>query len=464
MKIGWIIPISLLATAAGCAQQADRTPLSDRLDTRTSDPIAQYRDVTDAERRPAVQLPADARLDDFVAAALTHNPRIAAARFKLQRQTEQIAIASSLDDPMLQIAPMGRAWHSDVDEVMVSVSQTIPFAGKRAARGSIARTQVAVAAATLQQTRLDITADVRRAYWSLYRAQRALEIRRQTRQLLEQFQASAQANFRAGNVSQQDVLRASVELSELDRDVADLQQQRDSAIAMLNTLMNRDPGAPLPDITPAGPGELELRTRDLLAAAWQASPSIDQAHRQIESARFQQKLARLDRWPDFTIGLGYNFVENPMSGMSADDEWVISLGIKLPIWFDKLRAAERSAAFARHAAIADLAAERNDITFRIHDAVARVRSQQQQIALLSDRILPEARQTVDAGAAAYRSGRGGFIELLDNWRVLLAFELMYHDNLAALEQALADLEQVVGQPIRTAGESPQPTTQPTESP
>lgn len=463
MNKRWIIPISLLALSAGCATNAKPDPLSHRIRADGGEPVA-YRDITDAERRPDVDLPADARLDDFIAAALAHNPRIAAARFELQRQTEQITLASSLDDPMLEIAPMGRAWHSDVDEVMVSVHQTIPFPGKRAVRGDIARTQVAVAAAQLQQTRLDVAADVRRAYWSLHRTRQALEIRRRTRQLLEQFQASAQANFRAGNASQQDVLRAAVELSELDRDVADLQQQRDSAIAMLNTLMNRDPEAPLPDIAPAEPIALELRTQKLLEIAWQSNPAIHRAHQRIEAARLEQKLASLDRRPDFTIGLGYNFVENSMGGMSADDEWTLSVGINLPIWFDKLRAAERAAGFARSAAIAELAAERNDITFRIHDAAARIRSQQSQIALLRDRILPEARHTVDAGAAAYRAGRGSFIELLDNWRTLLAFELMHYDNLATLEQALADLEQIVGQPIRDAVNLPIPATQPTEHP
>lgn len=466
MNRWWNIPILLLAVAAGCARTVYPAPLSDRIEPRLYNgaPVTHYRDIADIEHRPPVDLPADAHLEDFVAVALAHNPRIAAARFELQRLEQRIPQETSLDDPMLGIAPMGRTWHSDVNEVMIEVSQTIPFAGKRATRGDIARRQVAIAAANYRQVQLEVAADVRRAYWSLYRTQQSLEIRQQTRQLLQQFQASAQANFRAGNVSQQDVLRASVELAELDREVADLHQQRESAIAMLNTLMNRDPEAPLPPIIPADPVKLELRTQDLLAAAWQTNPTIEQAHQQIESARLQQKLARLSRWPDFTIGVGYNIVDEGMDGMSSDDEWTVSLSINLPIWFDRLRAAERESLFARYSAIADLAAERNDISFRIHDAITRIRSQQQQIQLLRDRILPEARQTVQASAGAYRAGHGSFVELLDNWRTLLAFEQMYHDNLTTLQQTVADLEQIIGQPIRNLDDASINPTQPANQP
>lgn len=461
MTTRWIPLTSLLLAVAGCAADS-APPLADRIKAGEGDGAIAYRDVSDAERRPAIELPAEAGVEDFVAAALRHNPRIAAARFEVERLAQRIPQETSLEDPMFEISPIGEGPQTAAGEVgiMLGVSQKLPFPGKLDTRGDIARRQVAIAAAALEQTRLEVEADVRRAYWSLYRAQQSLEIRSRTRQLLDQFHSSAQANFRAGIVSQQDVLRAAVELAELEREVAQLHQQRASAIAMLNSLMNRDADAPLPEIRPPEPAELELRAQQLLSAAWSASPAIRQANERIESARLEQKLARLQRWPDLTIGVGYNFVDDELNGMptSGDDQWSITFGINLPIWQQRLRAAEREAALAQYGAIAQLAEARNDIAFRVHDAVARVQSQQQQIRLLRDRILPQARQAVESSASAYRAGRGSFVELIDNWQALLGFEQMYHDTLAELHQALADLQQVVAMPIASS------TTQPTEQP
>ncbi|MHC4709639.1 MAG: hypothetical protein ACYTA3_04235, partial [Planctomycetota bacterium] len=64
--------------------------------------------------------------------------------------------------------------------------------------------------------------------------------------------------------------------------------------------------------------------------------------------------------------------------------------------------------------------------------------------LFRDVIIPQARQTVDASLSGYRAGKLDFLTLVDNWRRLFEFEVIYHQDLTALEQSLADLQQAVG--------------------
>ena len=91
------------------------------------------------------------------------------------------------------------------------------------------------------------------------------------------------------------------------------------------------------------------------------------------------------------------------------------------------------------------------MAFRVQDAVVRAESRQQQVVLFRDVIIPQARQTVDASLSGYRAGKLEFLTLVDNWRRLFEFEVIYHQNLAALAQSLADLEQAVGRDLDLAG-------------
>ena len=64
--------------------------------------------------------------------------------------------------------------------------------------------------------------------------------------------------------------------------------------------------------------------------------------------------------------------------------------------------------------------------------------------LFLEDILPKAEQTLEVSSQAYAVGDVDFLQLLDNWRQLLRYELGRERLEADLRQALADLEQVVG--------------------
>jgi outer membrane protein TolC len=107
--------------------------------------------------------------------------------------------------------------------------------------------------------------------------------------------------------------------------------------------------------------------------------------------------------------------------------------------------------------VADLTAQRNRVAFAVQDAWLKVEAQQKLVELFRDVIIPQAKQTVDASASGYRAGSVDFLTLVDNWRKLLNFDLMYHRALADMEQAVADLERAVGQDVERDLQSLVPT-------
>ncbi len=461
----------MAALAAGCgsmpfAEWIDRdSPLLDeapRAADRAAESAALRTASASVDQAASPAIPEDADAEYFVRIALQRNPAIKAAEERVRRVANRIPQVRSLDDPMLAVAPIGEMAQTAAGEVqvMTSISQKFPLPGKLEARGRIAGQDAAEAVQELERVRLEVTADTRRAWWSFYFTVRAIEVTERNRNLLAQLRDVAEAKYRAGTATQQDVLRASVEMSKLDDELIKLQQRQTTAEAMLNRLLDRRVDAPIPVPSTREPEPLRLELQALLAVARQTNPNIARLHERIEGFLQRLELALLNRWPDLTLSFSYNLVEN--DGLSpvanGDDQWWVGAGINLPIWADRLDAAESEAARGIFESIAALSDVQNRVAFRVQDALVRAESQQRLVTLFRDVIIPQAQQTVDASLSGYRAGKLDFLTLVDNWRRLFDYQVVYHQNLAQLEQSLADLQEAVGGDIdrRAAGQPPTP--------
>lgn len=387
--------------------------------------------------------------EDFVRLALARNPAIRAAEARVRRLEQRVPQARSLEDPMLMVAPVGEMAETAAGQVgaMTSLSQKLPLGSKLDARGRVAGREAAEARADLQGVRVKLAGDVRRSYWSHALAVWTIETTRQSRALLEQVRDVADAQYRSGIRAQQDVLRASAELGSLDTELARLAQRRDSAAAMLRRLLDAPPDFVMP--SPAPPvRDATVADRDgSLARADRTNPALHALAERLTQFEARQRLAELNRWPDLTLSVSYNFVDDgglaPMA--NGDDQWWVGLGFSLPVWRDKLDAAEREAMFGRLEAASALAAERDRVAFDVEDSILRLDSQQEVLGLLRTDVIPDTRAAVEASASAYRTGTGDFLVLLDNWRKLLAQQVLADQVTAGIEMARADLTEAVGE-------------------
>lgn len=398
---------------------------------------------------PTMEIGQPATAEAYAALALARHPAIRAGEAKVRRLAERPAQVRSLDDPMLMLAPVGEMAETAAGRVrlMGSLSQRVPLTEKLITRSRIAELEASQAEAELRSLRLKIAGDARRAYWMYAFATQAIETTRRSRALLEQFRDVADAQFRAGNRPQQDVLRASAELGNIDARLAELEQRRASAQAMLRQLINAPADSTLPPPAQFDYDQIELERLALLERALQANPALLRAAERMEQYRQTHHLAELNRVPDLTVSLSYTMVDDdglsPVA--SGRDQWWIGLGFNIPIWAEKYDAAEREALFGRLEAAFELDRERTSVTFEVEDALARLDAQQQTLRVLREQIVPDARAAVEASASTYRAGSGDFLTLIDNWRTQLGYELMEHSAVANAGRALADLKQAIGQ-------------------
>jgi outer membrane protein, heavy metal efflux system len=215
---------------------------------------------------------------------------------------------------------------------------------------------------------------------------------------------------------------------------------------MLNSLMDRPVDAALPPPQPIELTKVEWRLRDAIDRAVVSNPKLARLQAQIKRDIETIKLARLNYFPDVTVGYTYTFISG--SGISpvrtGDDAWNLSLGVNLPIWWERLRARVLEANAQTLASVQEYAELRDLLFFQIQDALVKVDTQYRQALLDHDLIVPRAWQTVEVSTSAYQAGTLEFTALIDNWRKWLEFSLAYHRAVADLEQRFAEFQQLMG--------------------
>ncbi|MCB9508492.1 MAG: TolC family protein [Myxococcales bacterium] len=413
----------------------------------------------------AYDLPEGVALDEYLRLALERNPRIVARVRDLQALGLRVPQVTSLADPMLSVTPptgdMIQTAAGEMDGA-IGVTQGFPFPGKLASQGRIAEQVVRVALENLRAERLSVVAAVKQAYYAYSLACVSIDVTRENLQLLTRLRDVAQAKYVAGRAPQQDLLRAEVELYNVSNELITLEQKRQTAVARIDVLIDRDVQAPLPVPDPVTPLGVAVRIDALIEQAVQENPALASWREQAAADLEAVHLAELQYYPDFSIGALFTFISNSGVSPVADggDAWSLGLGLSLPIWLDRLRAG----VLERHARVLATAERyrgaRNDVLFAVQDLSVRVDAAFRRAILLRDGILPRARQTVQVSESGYQAGEVDFTTLIDNWQRLLDLTLSYHEALTTLEQEVAELEQRLGGPLERAHEELPATVEP----
>lgn len=410
-------------------------------------------------------------LRGYIVLALGQNPDIKAAEEIARARAARVLQVTALPDPMLMTKTLPEPVRTAEGDnyFILGIQQKFPVPEKLDRAGRVALAETRMALEELQKTRLRVIADVKRAHFRLYVIDKTIEIDRANQELLRGLIDAARAQVAAGRRSQDDVLRAQVEFSTLESKLIELRQNRETVVAMLNRLLSRSPTTPVPR-----PGDFDFRTVDvelerLFEIAASSSPELERLKRRIERDREAVNLAKLAYWPDFTLGFEWIQIDprgafqpppNPQTGIrpaaprlseDGSDNWAIIFGLNIPLWFEKIEGGIREARSRLRASQHQLVSTRNRVYFEVEDAWARVRAQRELAELFGKTIIPQAQQAYEVSRAAYTSGRGDFLFVIDNWQKWLAFTIQYHRALGELECSVADLEQALGLSLSEAG-------------
>jgi outer membrane protein TolC len=399
---------------------------------------------------PRAPLSGPIELPTAVGYAMANNPRIQAARYQARALGARVPQARSLPDPQLTTTIFLEEIQTAAgpQEVALSLSQKVPWFGKRALRSQVAYHAAMAAYARATAAELEVIEEVKLAYFDLWFLQAASDETRRLKPRLDDVIGIAKSRYEtnAPGAGLESVYQAQIELSKLNVRLVELAEARDRADARLVAALHLPAQTRLE--AAARPLDAQgVQTADVLVGLADAcQPELQAGRREIERDRSSIRLAEREYWPDVTLGL--NWYEMGDEGLSpvanGRDAFSLGVGANLPIYRKRLDAAVREARCNAAAAARRYGAARDRFLAEIRSLQARFREHDRMLEILRTEIVPKAADSLELSIESYRTGRQSFQQLIDVYRTLLTYRVEMHQHSAEREKAVASLERAVG--------------------
>jgi len=401
----------------------------------------------------AEPLPEEKRvvLEELVNEALKNNPKIQAAYYNWEAAKEKIKQVSSLPDPMAGYTYFGENIETKVgpQEAKYGLSQKIPFPGKLGLKGKSQGKHAEMLKEKYEAAKREVIKSVKSVYYDIFWVDKASQITEEEKGILESLEEVARRKYESNLVSQQDVIKVQVELSRLINKLFLLRQNRKSLVAKMNSILNRPKGAELGRVGSVKSLEFGYNLDELHKIAQSSSQELLAASLDIERAEYEKSLARLDYFPDFTLGFEYIQVGSGHTIMPNDgqDAWMGMVSINIPIWRDRLKAQRKEKKAKLETSKKSYQNVENSIAYEVEDLYFKISTYKDIISLYKTALVPQAEQNFEAAKTAYETGRVDFLNWLDAERMLLQIRLAYYKAITEYQKSIAYLERVVGQDL-----------------
>ena len=384
------------------------------------------------------------RLWDLVEESLDRNPEIESARQQMAVMGAKVPQEASLPPPELIFMREGMPSfrYSEAMFSRIEIMQMLQYPAKISTRREIAEINADHAHHDHMEKEFDVLYRLKSAYAELWYLQQSIALTRRNGDLLLDALAVVRVRYGAGSAGEEAVLKASLESARNDNLVVSLRQRELAMKSMIMAILDRPDGDTLGIAVMPDSLVLNVSLDTLIARGMEYRPMLQHDSLAVVEQKALLSAARQEYIPDLRIGLQY--MTAPMTGFNG---WTVTAGITLPFapWALGARSGkidESEAGISRAAAA--LAASRAMVRAEIRDRYSRAVADRQQVEMYRATMLPRAERALQSALAAYRSGRGDLLMVLDSCRMLsdLTMEaLMLRMDFA---RSIAGIEQEIG--------------------
>ena len=283
-----------------------------------------------------------------------------------------------------------------------------------------------------------IQGEVRRHYVELIYIKQAIALNSELRDIAQQTLRIAQTRFDAKVAPESEMIKAQIDVRELELSGRRLQRLQVSASTRLGFLLG-GLHVPIERIHGQLPTTFpDLKIDKLQTAVRERHPAILAAQKEVEAAdrRFDQ--AKSERIPDtqFRIAYGQN---------AATDENFIEAGVSLPLpLFDR---GQGQILKSRHLAAkgrSDAESIANALSAELATVYASYMTARDEVTTLHTHIVPDAEKAFEQSKTGYQAGKTSFLDLLDAQRTLIKIRVSALKSLKNMNQARALLWKITG--------------------
>lgn len=385
-------------------------------------------------------------LEQCIAVALEQNPLVLSSLSQYGASLARVNQAKAWSQPSID-------YDSDLQprlfdfrgsgESYFGISQTVEFPGKIGLREKIAGKESEEILADIDLLKLDLTFQVKQAFYGLLVAQEKLKYAEQDLELARDFLNKAEVKHEAGDIALVEVLRARLEASKAANALRVAGNEVRLAKAQLNFLLARKKYEPLQVEGDIRRPIVSLDIEQLKERALAFRPEIKRVGFSLEKESLRKKQAAFSYLPDFDLAVS----QHRLTGEKTT--WDFTLSFPVPLFFWQPKRGEIAEA---EALLKSLLSEaeylRNAISLEVEEAYMNALTAGQQITLFEEQILTQAEEVYKMFLFSFQEGEISGIELIEARRTLVEARRSYADALFNYDITLAALEKSVGQSLK----------------
>ena len=346
-------------------------------------------------------------VDEALAQAREHHPRIQAARAEALASVSEAVLAGRRTQPELEFEAESLGGEP---EYTVRLQQEFPYPGRLRPVRAAARHAAEAADLAVWAAEREVENAVRRAFAEVLAEEEFLKLRRQQAEMAVAALATARHRHVAGTSSEMDVLQADMALEAAEMELAATESARRVRIAALAGLLGIEAAA-----LDAPEGDFfRAPARAMPEGVPERHPDLRRAEARVRQAQAEAEAARKSLRSDVTLGAGVRHESE--NGAST---WMLSAAIPLPLVVRGPHPGEplrrRAEAIRAEAETARMALEADRA-----EAHAAWSAAVQQLERCRDRLIPMAERAEAIGREGYESGRRSWLEWFESRQQLAA--------------------------------------------
>lgn len=329
------------------------------------------------------------------------------------RNTTSYANNNETDYAKIDLFPDQTSWSAGI-----TVRQNIFDGGGWWNRIAQAKNNYAISQQLERQIRINVIAEVHRAYFQLLKNQQLLEVAQQNLELTEQQVELAQKKFDLGAAKKTDLLKSKVARGTAQSALITREAFLYVAIAELRNAMGRI----------GDNSELKIRDEILplqsvpnfaeaIDILKENNPGVLASERQLIDAKLRKKLTIALRLPSLSASLSHQAYATELGGLTDafKDDWTMTTGLNLsfPIFSGMaLSTQSQQAKLAVQKQENDFITVKNDAIVRL-ESVMGIVNDYFKIIPINEEILVSAEEDLKLVSERYRLGSASILELLD---------------------------------------------------
>ncbi|TXT38585.1 MAG: outer membrane efflux protein [Comamonadaceae bacterium] len=396
--------------------------------------------------------PPGAQVESLLLLAKERNLDVAAMRHEVTAATERVLPAGALMNPRfkMELQDVTKAGSrapallpSDAGSTLYTLTQDLPWAGKRDLRREVATQEAQAAQGRVQQSWTELAARIKTVFAQRYLVKATERLVNENLSLMLQLEKVLQVRYAGGLAAQQDITRIHVEHTGMRVELAALAGEWRQSQARMNALLSRPLDAALaaPEKLRPLPEPAKLNFAALSERLRQANPQLAVEAARVNAAEKNRELSRKNRYPDVTVGI------NAMQRQGAVNEWGLMLELNIPIQGDVFRAQEREAQAMLAAAESRQEAATHQALADLADNLSALEAARQTEHLMTFSLMPQADLTWRAALAGYENGKADFATLLDAQRQIRQARLGQLKAQVDAQLRLAEMERLLGEEL-----------------